>query len=117
MIGAFFGVISLRSSLGALVVLAIALAADLNVGAALPAAGIVFALLVTDPVASASTRFGRWLNGALYAALVTLFATGWEGAAPAQIAVSAALLTSLAAPLLDEIAIMLWTARRRKRHG
>ena len=68
-------------------------------------------------VASASTRLGGWLNGALYGALVVLFATGWQGAAPMHVAVSAALLASLAAPLLDETAIALWTARRRKRHG
>ena len=116
-IGAFFGVMSMRLILGAVAVLAVALLAGLPIGAALPTAGIVLALLVTDPVASASTRLGGWLNGALYAALVVLFATGWQDAAPAQIAVSAALLASLAAPLLDEIAIALWIAHRRRRHG
>jgi Na+-transporting NADH:ubiquinone oxidoreductase subunit B len=116
-IGALFGVMSARLIFGALAVLAIAAATGLPVTGVVPMAGIVLALLVADPVASASTRLGGWLNGALYAALVVLFATGWEGAAAAQIAVSAALLTSLAAPLLDEIAIALWTARRRKRHG
>ncbi|ETW14228.1 Na(+)-translocating NADH-quinone reductase subunit B [Roseivivax marinus] len=85
--------------------------------AALPAAGVVLVLLVADPVTSATTRFARWLNGALYAGFVTLFAAGWQGAAPAQYAVAAALLTSLAAPLLDEVALALWYARRRRRHG
>ena len=116
-IGAFFGVMSARLIFGALAVLALAFAAGLPVADVVPMAGIVLALLVTDPVASASTRLGGWLNGTLYAALVVLFASGWEGAAAAQIAVSAALLASLAAPLLDEIAIAIWTARRRRRHG
>lgn len=116
-IGVFLGVMSARLIFGALAVLALAFATELPVAGVVPVAGIVLALLVSDPVASASTRLGCWLNGALYAALVVLFATGWEGAAAAQIAVSAALLASLAAPLLDEIAIALWTARRRRRHG
>lgn len=116
-IGAFFGVMSARLILGAVAVLAVAFVAGLPVAGMAPMAGIVLALLVTDPVASASTRLGNWLNGMLYGALVVLFATGWEGGAAAQIAVSAALLASLAAPLLDDIAITIWMTRRRKRHG
>ena len=85
--------------------------------AVLPVAGLVLVLLVADPVISAATTLGRWLNGGLYAGLVVLFATGWTGAAPVQIAVAAALLASLAAPLLDEIAVALWIAQRRRRHG
>lgn len=115
--GALFGVMALRLLLGALAVLALALAGGMPVAPVMPLAGMVLALLVADPVASASTRLGGWLNGALYGALIVLFATGWQGAAPAQIAVSAALLAALAAPLLDEIAIALWTAGRRRRHG
>lgn len=80
-------------------------------------AGIVLVLLVADPVTSPATALGRWLGGALYAGLVTLFAAGWAGAAPVQLAVAAALLTSLAAPLLDEAALALWVAARRRRHG
>ncbi|KUF11126.1 RnfABCDGE type electron transport complex subunit D [Pseudoponticoccus marisrubri] len=83
----------------------------------LPAAGIVLVLLVADPVTSAATTLGRWLNGALYAGLMALFATGWAGAAPVQMAVAAALLAALAAPLLDETALTIWFARRRRRHG
>ena len=71
----------------------------------------------TNPVASAGTRLGRWLNGALYGGLVILFAHWWTGAAPVQIAVAAALLASLTAPLLDEAAIALWLAQRRRRLG
>ncbi|MCC1493715.1 RnfABCDGE type electron transport complex subunit D [Cognatishimia sp. F0-27] len=84
---------------------------------ALPAAGVVLVLLVADPVTSATTMLGRWLNGLLYLALVILFATGWHDAAPVQFAVAAALLTSLAAPVLDELALALWYAQRRRRHG
>ncbi len=94
-----------------------AVAAGLPVAPVLPAAGIVLVLLVADPVASAATTLGRWLTGAAYAALVLMFATGWQGAAPVQLCVAAALLTSLAAPLFDEIAIALWAQRRKRRHG
>jgi Na+-transporting NADH:ubiquinone oxidoreductase subunit B len=83
----------------------------------LNAAGIALVLLVADPVTSAATTLGRWLQGALYAALVVLFALAWSGAAPPQIAVAAALLSSLSAPLLDDIALSLWVLRRRRRHG
>lgn len=83
----------------------------------LPIAGLVLVLLVSDPVTSAATPLGRWLNGGLYAGLVLLFAQQWGGAAPVQIAVAAALLTSLATPVLDEMAVSLWIAQRRSRHG
>jgi Na+-transporting NADH:ubiquinone oxidoreductase subunit B len=89
----------------------------LPVGPVLPAAGIALVLLVADPVASASTRAGGWLNGLLYGALMVLFAVQWQQTAPLQMAVSAALLVSLAAPLLDEIAIAAWLAGRKRRHG
>lgn len=101
----------------AVLVAAGAVAAGLLPEPVLLAAGIVLVLLVADPVTSAATTLGRWLGGALYAALVTLFASGWDGAAPVQIAVAAALLSSLAAPLLDEAALALWIAQRRRRHG
>ncbi|SFD84728.1 RnfABCDGE type electron transport complex subunit D [Roseivivax sediminis] len=116
-IGAVTGVMSARLLTGAglVTLLAMALGADLD--RVLPAAGIVLVLLVADPVASASTALGRWLNGALYAALVVMFTLEWQGAAPLQAAVSAALLASLAAPVLDEAAIALWLARRKGRHG
>ena len=58
-----------------------------------------------------------WLFWAFFALLLVFFAAGWTGAAPVQIAVAAALLASLAAPLFDEIAIALWVALRRRRHG
>ncbi len=111
------GVIPARTVLAATLVGGLAHWAGLPVGPVLPAAGIVLMLLVADPVASASTRLGGWLNGVLYSALMVLFAVQWQLAAPLQMAVSAALLVSLVAPLLDEIAIATWLARRKRRHG
>lgn len=116
-IGVVTGVMPARIMLGAAVPLAGAAALGAEMDRVLPVAGIVLVLLVCDPVASAATRPGRWLNGLLYGGLVVLFVTGWSGASPAQVAVSAALFASLAAPLLDEIAIALWVAARRRRHG
>lgn len=116
-LGVLFGVMALRLVLGAVLALALCLWAGVPLAPLLPVAGIVLALLVSDPVASASTKLGGWLNGLLYGLLLALFAAHWQGAAPVQMAVSAALLASLAAPLLDEIALALWILRRRMRHG
>jgi len=113
-IGAFTGVMSWRVVAGAAVILA---AGWYGGGLAMPvvtAAAVVLALLVCEPVTSAATGLGRWLHGMLYSALVLVFAFGWRAAAPVQIAVSAALLASLAAPLFDEIAMRLWLARRKR---
>ena len=117
LIGVATGVMPAAVIGGALLLGGGALMLGIPVAAALPAAGIVLVLLVADPVTSATTTIGRWLNGSLYASLVIMFAIGWNGAAPVQMAVAAALLTSLAAPLLDEVAIALWIAQRRRRHG
>lgn len=81
------------------------------------AAAVVLVLLAADPVASAETRPARWANGALYGALLTLFALAWSDAHPVQAAVSAALLASLAAPLLDDATLAAWRARRKTHHG
>lgn len=116
-IAATIGVISWRIVAGAGLTLAAAWYLGAAVGEVLPAAGVVLVLLVCDPVASASTRAGRWLNGVLYGLLMTLFAVQWQDGAPVQLAVSAALFASLAAPVFDELAIELWLARRRRRHG
>ncbi len=116
-IGIALGVMPWQVITGAVLVGAGSLQLGLVPAATLPAAAVALVLLVADPVTSATTPLGRWLNGALFALLVTLFASSWAGAAPVQIAVSAALLTALAAPLLDEAAIALWRARRRRRHG
>ncbi|MDO5603651.1 MAG: RnfABCDGE type electron transport complex subunit D [Paracoccus sp. (in: a-proteobacteria)] len=115
--GIAFGVMSWRLLAGAGLV---ALASWLVFGP-LPAgtwvAALVLTALVAEPVTSAATSLGRWLNGALYAVLALIFLCWWQGVAPVQAAVSAALLASLAAPLLDEIALTIWHARRRKRLG
>jgi len=116
-IGVIAGVMPIGVVLGATIGAAGAVALGVLPVTALPAAGVVLVLLVADPVTSATTMLGRWLNGLLYLALVVLFATGWQGAAPVQFAVAAALLTSLAAPVLDEVALALWYAQRRTRHG
>lgn len=109
-----FGILPWRVLAGALVVLV----AAGGFGSDLLASAVAFALvfLVCDPAVAASTPLGRWLYGALFGGLVALFALFWE-TVPAQIAVSAALLVSLSAPLLDEIAIAAWRAVRRHRHG
>ncbi len=116
-LGILAGVISGRVVAGAVLALAGAGLAGLPVVPLLNLSGLVLVLLVCDPVASATTALGRWLNGLLFGLLVALFAVGWQDAAPVQLLISAALFTSLAAPLLDEIAIALWLARRRRSLG
>lgn len=113
-IGAFTGVMSWRVVIGAGAVLAGGWHGGALAMPVVTAALVVMALLVCDPVTSAATRPGRWLYGLFYGALVLVFAWGWRGGAPVQIAVSAALLASLAAPLFDEIAMRLWLARRKR---
>ena len=116
-IGVAAGVMPFGVAAGAVLVAALGVLAGLDLEAVLAPAVIVLVLLVLDPVTSASSTPGRWLNGAFYAAMVILFATGWDGAAPLQMAVGAALLASLAAPTFDELATQIWVAQRRRRHG
>lgn len=115
LIAAWFGVASVRLLLGAGLAFAAATYVSPGLLTIWPAVLVVLILLVADPVASASTPMGRWVNGALYAGLVALFHTTWQGSASVHMAVSAALLVSLAAPLVDEIAITIWVAGRRRR--
>lgn len=117
LIGMVFGVMAPGILLGAALAFGVAWLAGVDFTASYAAIAVVLVVLVADPVASAATAPGRWLNGLLYGGLVTLFVVAWEGAAPVQLAVSAALFTSLAAPLFDEIAIGLWVLKRKKRHG
>ncbi|MDO5659181.1 MAG: RnfABCDGE type electron transport complex subunit D [Paracoccus sp. (in: a-proteobacteria)] len=114
-LGVAFGVINWRVPLAAGAALA---AAHLG-GVALPltAALVVLALIVCDPVTSGTTGIGRALTGLAYGGLVALFAALWRDAAEVQIAASAALLASLAAPLFDDLALALWHFRRRQRLG
>ncbi len=117
LIGWLAGVFSGRVILGALVVFGIAYLAGVDFSNLFAAVAVVLVLLVCDPVASSATKLGRWFYGALFAGLVVLFAVRWNGAAAIQISVAAALLASLAAPILDEIAIASWLAVRRRHLG
>ena len=117
LLGLALGVMSSGVLLGAVVVGVTAALLGVLSPISVEAAGLVLVLLVCDPVSSASTRIGGWMNGALYAGFVVLFDAYWAGAAPIQVAVAAAFLAALTAPLLDEAAIAIWIARRRKRHG
>ncbi|GGL81552.1 RnfABCDGE type electron transport complex subunit D [Wenxinia marina] len=116
-LGIAAGIMPAGVFLGAALLAGVAGAAGALPAEELLAGGLVLVLLLGDPVTAAGTALGRWLHGGLYGGLLTLFALGWEGGAPVQMAVAAALLASLAAPLLDEMAITLWLARRRRRHG
>ena len=109
-----FGILPWRTLAGALIVLVAAGGPGLDLLTSAVAFALVF--LVCDPAIGASTPLGRWLYGGLFGALAALFAMMWE-APQVQIAGSAALLASLGAPLLDEIAIAIWRAVRRYRHG
>lgn len=117
LIGLASGVMPASLIAGAGLIAVVGIATGVLPEPVLHAAAIVFVLVVADPVTSPATALGRWLGGAVFAALVVLFAIGWAGAAPVQIAVAAALLASLAAPLLDEASLALWVARRRRRYG
>lgn len=115
LLGVVLGVVNWRVPAGAGAAL---IAAHLG-GVALPVTAglVVLALLVCDPVTSGTTAIGRALTGLCYGGLLALFAAIWAGAAPLQMAVSAALLAALAAPVFDEIALAWWHFRRRKRLG
>ncbi len=77
--------------------------------------GAVF--LIADPFATAATSAGRWLTGAL-AGLLALHLGAFSGPEAAMGAiVSAALVASLAAPLVDYVAILAHTRRRRWRQS
>lgn len=117
LIGVAAGIFSAAVVLGAVAVVGCGILAGGLGEPVLTASAIILFLLVSDPVTSAATGLGRWLYGAFYGALILLFAYGWAGADAVQIAVAAALLASIAAPLLDEIAIAIWLMRRRRRHG
>lgn len=114
------GLISWRIVVSAVVGL---VASTFIVGTADPLAGImtgsfVFALvfLACDPVGAASTNAGRWAYGALFGALTVVLA-GSAGAPSTRSVIFAALLASVLAPLIDQIAIAANVYRRRRRYG
>jgi Na+-transporting NADH:ubiquinone oxidoreductase subunit B len=112
LLGTILGITSLRIVIACgLVLVASAVFGELS-QPLLIAAAIVLVLLVWDPVTSAATPLGRIAYGALYGGLITIFGQTWSAGQPVQIAVSAALIASLAAPLLDDIALRYWQARR-----
>jgi Na+-transporting NADH:ubiquinone oxidoreductase subunit B len=112
LIGTLMGITSWRIVIGT----ALALVAGSTFGdlsqPLLIANGVVLVLLVCDPVTSAATPLGRLVYGALYGSLVVILGLAWSAGQPVQIAISAALIASLAAPLLDDIALRIWQARR-----
>ncbi len=110
----FFGVLPWRVLAGALVVLLAAKVFGLDLLTA--SVGFALVFFVCDPTTAPTMALARWLHGALFGGLVALFWASWD-TSPVQIAVSAALLTSLGAPLLEEIATSAWLAFRRYRHG
>ena len=77
--------------------------------------GLVF--LICDPVAGASTHLGRWLYGALAASLVLLVGQTGTGVGSLPSVIFGALLASIFAPLLDQIAIYYNVRRRMKRQS
>lgn len=79
----------------------------------------VFALtfLIADPNASSVTGVGRLAQGVLAAMLVAVFSPALGTGVSAHALVFAALLASLAAPLIDQGAMALNTWQRRARHG
>lgn len=77
--------------------------------------GLTFGLafLIGDPIAAASTGPGRWAYGLLAGGLVALFGGPSD---PAAI-VSAAVLASVFAPLIDHLAVLASARTARRRHA
>jgi Na+-transporting NADH:ubiquinone oxidoreductase subunit B len=77
--------------------------------------GLVF--LICDPLASAATNVGRWMTGILAGGLIVLFSAADQASiAPGSI-VFAALLTSVFAPLIDHVVILVNFRLRMGRHA
>lgn len=102
----------------ALGLIAASAAAGMAPDPALTAAALVFPVLflVADPLGAAVTNPGRIAHGLLAGGLIALFmGSGSTAPDPGQI-VFAALIASIFAPLLDEIAIRALAAMRERRH-
>ncbi|MCP4320033.1 MAG: hypothetical protein GY789_29650 [Hyphomicrobiales bacterium] len=113
------GLISWRVMIGAavgLLLTSLAIAAGLPAGAT-SLAGFAFGLvfLAADPIAAASTNPGRWIYGLVFGGVAALLAGG--GAPSMDVVVSAALLSSILAPLVDNGVLALKTYHRERRHG
>ena len=72
---------------------------------------IVF--LACDPVSSASTNLGRWVNGLLIGGLAWVFSSSTGIATGPEALVPAILLAGVFAPLIDTLVVMLNTYSRR----
>lgn len=70
--------------------------------------------LAADPVASAATNPGRWIDGLLVGGLAVLLATVGPGFGAMAFAI---LLASIFAPLIDRVVILFHALWREKRHG
>ncbi len=73
--------------------------------------------LACDPVSSASTNAGRWVNGLLVGGLIWFFAPAGDLAAGPVPFVQAILLGSIFAPLIDAVAVLANVRKRRARRG
>lgn len=73
--------------------------------------------LACDPICSASTNAGRWVNGLLVGGLIWIFAPAGDlGTSPVPF-VQAILLGSIFAPLIDSVVVMINVRQRRARRG
>lgn len=111
-----FGLLSWRVILGVIVAAVLALALR---GTAIDPASLAVALtfgavfLICDPTSSAATPAGRLVYGALAGGLVVVFSP--IEAITTEALVFAALLASIFAPLIDHLAVLLHSYRRRSR--
>jgi Na+-transporting NADH:ubiquinone oxidoreductase subunit B len=82
--------------------------------ALLPILALTF--LIADPNAASATQLGRIVQGGLAAVLVVVFSPVADATMSSEALVFAALLASLAAPLIDQgaMAINLWQRRMRR---
>lgn len=113
------GLISPRVIVGAVVglLLTATLVNTTPLAANMLPAGFIFGLVffAADPVAAASTNAGRWVYGVFFGTMVALLAGG--GAVRVETVVSAALLASVFAPLIDSGILKLNAYQRGRGYG
>ncbi len=73
----------------------------------------IVVFLACDPVSSASTNLGRWLNGLLIGGLAWVFTPSGGIPTGPEALIPAILLASVFAPLIDTLVVMLNTYARR----
>lgn len=74
----------------------------------------IVVFLACDPVSSASTNLGRWLNGLLIGGLAWVFTPSGGIPTGSEALIPAILLASVFAPLIDTLVVMLNTYARRR---